>query len=116
MTHLLDTNTCVYAIKRQPAVQDRLRDHSPEDVCVTTITLAELWFGARKSSRPTSTRHSVDAFLTPISVLEFDARAAESYAEIRLDLERKGRPIGARDLLIASIAKSRSLTVVNHNT
>ncbi len=116
MTRLLDTNTCVYAIKRQPAVLEKLREHSPEDVCVTTITLAELWFGARKSSRPASTRRSVEAFLAPISVLEFDARAAESYADIRLDLERKGRPIGERDLLIASIAKSRSLTVVTHNT
>jgi tRNA(fMet)-specific endonuclease VapC len=79
------------------------------------ITLAELWFGALKSTRPERTRASVDAFLRPFEVLLFDRDAAGSYAEIRLRLERLGRPIGERDLLIAAIARSRSLTVVTHN-
>jgi tRNA(fMet)-specific endonuclease VapC len=112
---LLDTNTCVYAIKRVPSVIERLQDLSPEDVGVPVITLAELWFGARKSSRPEKTRASVDAFLRPFEVIPLDKDAAESYADIRLRLERIGRPIGERDLLIAAIAKSRGLTVVTHN-
>lgn len=115
MRYLLDTNTCVYAIKLRPSVIDRLRSLSPDDLGVSAVTLAELWFGARKSSRPARTRASVDAFLRPFEVLVFGRNSAEAYAEIRLDLERAGRPIGERDLLIAAIARSRGLTVVTHN-
>ena len=116
LIYLLDTNTCVYAIKREPEILRRLQDRSPEDFGVSTITLAELWFGAAKSSRPQATRESVDSFLKPFEILGFDARAAGEYAEIRLQLEKEGRPIGERDLLIAAIARSRRLRVVTHNS
>ncbi len=115
MTYLLDTNICVYAIKREPEVLRRLQERSPDDFGVSAVTLAELFFGAAKSSRPQSTRAGVDAFLKPFEVLTFAAEAAEQYAEIRLQLEKAGKPIGERDLLIAAIAKSRRLTVVTHN-
>lgn len=115
MRFLLDTNTCIYAIKRWPNVIARLKGLRPDDVAVSSITLAELWFGAAKSSKPLRTRASVDAFLRPFEVLPFEREAAGSYAEIRLLLERGGRLIGERDLLIAAIAKSRRLTVVTHN-
>jgi len=115
LIYLLDTNTCVYAIKREPSVLRHLQDRSPDDFGVSAITLAELWFGAIKSSRPQRTRESVDAFLKPFEVLPFEAEAAEKYAEIRLQLEKEGRPIGERDLLIAAIARARGLTVVTHN-
>ena len=115
MIYLLDTNTCVYAIKRDLRVLRSLQEHSPDDFGISAITVAELWFGAAKSSRPQQTRSSVDAFLKPFEVLPFAGEAAEEYAEIRLQLERVGRPIGERDLLIAATAKSRRLTVVTHN-
>jgi tRNA(fMet)-specific endonuclease VapC len=115
LRYLLDTNTCVYAIKRSATVIDRLKAMSPADLGVTIITLAELWFGALKSSRPAQTRASVDAFLRPFEVLPLDREAAEAYAAICLDLERAGRPIGERDLLIAAIARSRGVVVVTHN-
>jgi tRNA(fMet)-specific endonuclease VapC len=115
MNFLLDTNTCVYAIKRWPGILDRLKGLSPDEVSISAITLAELLFGAAKSSKPLRTRGSVAAFLLPFEVLAFERAAAEAYAEIRLSLEQIGRPIGERDLLIASIAQSRRLTVVTHN-
>jgi tRNA(fMet)-specific endonuclease VapC len=115
LIYLLDTNTCVYAIKRDSRVLRSLQEHSPDDFGVSAITVAELWFGAAKSSRPEQTRLSVDAFLKPFEVLPFAGEAAEEYAEIRLQLERAGRPIGERDLLIAATAKSRRLTVVTRN-
>ena len=115
MSYLLDTNICVYAIKRWPTVIDRLQGLSPDDVAVSAVTLAELRFGARKSSKPVPTRATVDAFLLPFPVIPFDPGAADSYAEIRLELERTGRHIGERDLLIASAALSRGFTVVTHN-
>jgi tRNA(fMet)-specific endonuclease VapC len=115
LIYLLDTNTCVYAIKRNAEVLKRLRERSPEDFGISAITLAELWFGAAKSSRPQRTRASADAFLKPFEIIPFAGEAAEEYAEIRLQLERAGQPIGERDLLIAAIAKSRRLIVVTHN-
>jgi tRNA(fMet)-specific endonuclease VapC len=115
LIYLLDTNTCVHAIKRHPEVLRNLEERTPDDFAVSAITLAELWFGAAKSSRPQRTRESVDAFLRPFEILSFEARAAGGYAEIRLQLEKEGRPIGERDLLIGAIARSRRLTVVTHN-
>jgi tRNA(fMet)-specific endonuclease VapC len=115
LTYLLDTNTCIYAIKREPAVLRGLQERAPDDFGVSAVTVAELWFGAAKSGRPQSTRVSVDAFLKPFEVLPFASEAAEEYAAIRLELEKAGQPIGERDLLIAATAKSRRLTVVTHN-
>jgi tRNA(fMet)-specific endonuclease VapC len=115
LTYLLDTNICIYAIKRAPEVLRRLQERLPDDFGVSAITIAELWFGAAKSSRPQTTRKAVDAFLKPFEVLPFAGDAAEEYAGIRLQLERAGQPIGERDLLIAAIAKARRLTVVTHN-
>lgn len=115
MTYLLDTNTCVYAIKREPGVLRNLREHGPDDFGISAITVAELWFGAAKSSRARETRSSVDAFLEPFEMLPFTIEAARDYASIRLELEKGGRPIGERDLLIAATARSRHLIVVTSN-
>jgi tRNA(fMet)-specific endonuclease VapC len=112
--YVLDTNTCIYALKRQGRVADQLREHSPDEIGATIIA-AELCFGARKSARSEATRREIDAFLEPLGVLPFDRAAAEAYAQLRFTLERDGRPIGERDLFIASIAISRGLTVVTHN-
>jgi tRNA(fMet)-specific endonuclease VapC len=112
---LLDTNTCIYALKRRGLVVDHLRQHSPADIAVSTITVAELWFGAVKSQAPEANRRSADAFLAPFEVLPFDSHAADAYAQARFELERAGQPIGERDLLIASIARASGLTVVTHN-
>lgn len=115
MRFVLDTSTCIYALKLQGRVVERLRDHAPDELGVTIITVAELWFGAHKSARPAVTRREMNAFLDPLEVLPFDRDAAETYARSRLALERMGRPIGERDLLIASIALARGLAVVTHN-
>jgi len=112
---VLDTNTCIYALKLEGRVVERLRDHSPDDLGVTIITVAELWFGAQKSARPAAARREMDGFLEPFEVLLFEREAAEAYARSRVALERMGRPIGERDLLIASIALARGLAVVTHN-
>ena len=115
MIYLLDTITCVYAIKRETRVLRRLQEHGPDDFGISAITVAELWFGAAKSSRPQETRSSVDVFLKPFEILPFAREAAQEYAESRLQLEKAGQPIGERDLLIAATARSRLLTVVTHN-
>ncbi len=115
MRFVLDTNTCICALKLKGRVLEALRDHPPDDLGLTIITVAELWFGAQKSARPKATRHEIDGFLEPFEVLPFDRDATDAYARVRFELARVGRPIGERDLLIASIALSRGLTMVTHN-
>ncbi|MCM2255179.1 MAG: PIN domain-containing protein [Vicinamibacteria bacterium] len=115
MKYLLDTNTCIYALKLLGRVVERLRERSPDEIGVSIVTVAELWFGARKSRRPAATRREIDAFLAPLAVVPFDAAAADAYASIRMELEAAGRPIGERDLLIAAIALAHRLTVITRN-
>lgn len=115
MSHLLDTNTCICALKGNPAVVATLRSHDPSRISVSAITLAELWYGARRCRNPAAVRALQDAFLEPLTVYDFDAAAADQYADIRQDLEKRGRPIGERDQLIASIARAHGLTLVTNN-
>jgi tRNA(fMet)-specific endonuclease VapC len=115
LRYVLDTNTCVYAMKGHAGVIRHLRAHGPDDLGVTIITVAELLFGAEKSQRREANRALVETFLGPFEVLPFDRVAAEAYARIRLSVERAGSPIGERDLQIGAIAVARELTVVTHN-
>ncbi len=115
MSFLLDTNTIIFALKGDDAVLSKLQHSDPGELSVSTISLAELWFGALKTRHPKRMRKLQDAFLAPIDVLGFDQPAAEEYATIRRHLERRGTPIGERDQLIASIARATARTVVTNN-
>ncbi len=117
MRYLLDTNICIYIIKKHPIkVLNRLRQQSIGEVAVSSITLAELEYGADKSSRPEQNRNALLSFLSPLEILAFDEMAALHYGEIRAYLEKTGRIIGAMDMLIAAHARSISLTLVTNNT
>jgi len=111
---LLDTNVLIHAVRGRPvAVRSRLRAVSPDDVAVSSITIAELWYGAEKSPEPRRKREAWRVVLQPFEVLSFDREAAERHARLRHLLRRQ--PIGERDLLIAAIAISRDLSLVTHN-
>jgi tRNA(fMet)-specific endonuclease VapC len=117
MHYLLDTNICIYIIKKHPIkVLNRLRQQSIGEVAVSSITLAELEYGADKSSRPEQNRNALLSFLSPLEILAFDEMAALHYGEIRAYLEKTGKIIGAMDMLIAAHARSISLTLVTNNT
>ena len=116
MRLMLDTNICIYIIKKKPRkVIERLRKHALSDVTISAVTLAELEFGVTKSSRPEKNRRALYGFLAPVEIVPFDHRAAFHYGEIRTFLERKGIPIGAMDQLIAAHARGLSLTLVTNN-
>ncbi len=113
---MLDTNICIYALKRRPPeVLSRLERLTPADVAVSAVTAAELRFGASKSSAPERNHRVLDVFLGHINVLAFDVDAATSYGRVRAHLERRGRPIGAMDTLIAAHALSLGATLVSNN-
>jgi tRNA(fMet)-specific endonuclease VapC len=85
------------------------------DVAISSITLAELEYGAAKNSNPAQNRNSLIAFLSPLEILSFDDRAAIHCGDIRSCLERKGKRIGSMDMLIAAHARSIPLILVTNN-
>ncbi len=115
MRHMLDTNICIYLIKRKPLqVIDRLRALAIADVVISSVTLAELEYGVAKSARPEQNNEALNAFLAPLDILAFDDQAACRYGEIRAFLEKKGQLIGAMDMMIAAHAASLSMTLVTN--
>ena len=116
MKYLLDTNICIYIINKKPAtVLKRIQTKRPDQVAISTITQAELEYGLARSRFPERNRAALLQFLFPFQLLDFDQLAAVQYGTIRSDLESKGRPIGAMDLLIAAQAVSRNLVLVTNN-
>ncbi len=114
---LLDTNICIYLIKRKPeAVLRRLRGVDIAQVALSSITVAELQYGVAKSTHPEQNMLALAAFLAPLEVEAFDDAAAAVYGRIRADLERQGTPIGSLDLLIAAHALALGRTIVTNNT
>ena len=116
MEYLLDTNICIYIIKKRPIIVfDKFRSLSIGSIGISSITLAELQYGIMKSSNPDKNQEALDKFLTPIEIIDFGFYATMEYGKIRAELERKGTPIGPLDTLIASHAKSLDLTLVTNN-
>lgn len=116
MGYILDTNICIYIIKKKPKVVfDRLQEISPNQIFISTITLAELEYGIEKSSFPDKNRIALDEFLKLFTIADFDQLATRHYGEIRSDLEKKGISIGPLDTLIAAHSKSLNLILVTNN-
>jgi tRNA(fMet)-specific endonuclease VapC len=116
MKCLLDTNICIYLIrKKPPKVLKKLSEYAVSDIGISSITVAELLYGVEKSSLPERNRDALDGFLAPFEIMPFDDRAAEIYGCIRAGLERKGTPIGSMDMLIAAHAFSLGVTLVTNN-
>lgn len=116
MTYMLDTNICIYAMKNKPErVLQRLKAEINEGVCISSITLAELEYGMKRSSNPAKNEQALLRFLVPLSVLPFGAAAASEYGEIRAHLQSQGTPIGPLDMLIAGHAKAEGMTLVTNN-
>ncbi len=116
MLCMLDTNICIYLIKRKPMhVVDKLRTFDPGKVAVSSITVAELHYGVSKSNQPDRNREALAEFLLPLEVLPFDENASYHYGDIRNTLEKMGNVIGSMDLLIAAHARSLSLTLITNN-
>jgi len=115
--YLLDTDICIYVIRKRPAeVLRRFAQHSPDDIAVSAITLFELQFGIEKSRHKEQSRDALAKFMQPLVVLDLDSAAASDAANMRSELEGRGTPIGPYDLLIAATARSKQRTLVSNNT
>lgn len=116
MKLMLDTNICIYLIKHHPlSVLERFLSHPVGDIGISSITVAELDYGASKSRHTTKNRIALDQFISPLAVAAFDREAASVYGRLRAALEQKGTPIGAMDLLIAAHALSLGVRLITNN-
>lgn len=116
MRYLLDTNTCIYIIKRSPEhVYQRFRRLHVGDVGISAITFCELQFGVSNSANPDKNQQALTEFLGPLDVQDFPAGASPVYGAIRAHLQRAGTPIGNYDLLLAAHALYQRLVLVTNN-
>jgi tRNA(fMet)-specific endonuclease VapC len=114
--YLLDTNIWIALAHGESVTCRRLAEFDPSQIVCCSIVRAELLFGARNSQRVDRNLEGFQRLVEPYESLVFDDRAAEHYGLIRAALEGAGTPIGANDMLIASIALSRDCVLVTRNT
>ena len=113
---MLDTDTCVFVLRRTaPVLTERLQSVPLAQQVVSMVTVAELLYGVEVSGRKKFNRAAVDLMLAHLRAIDFGRDAAEHYAQLRADLKRKGQVIGANDLMIAAHARSLGATVVTNN-
>ena len=116
MTHLLDTNTCIYFLNRtSERIISQFKRFSPSGIKLPSITVAELFYGAEKSKAKKKNRTIVENFVSTFEIIPFDEKSCKIYARIRASLEKSGVPIGPMDLLIASISLANNSILVTNN-
>jgi tRNA(fMet)-specific endonuclease VapC len=117
LRYMLDTDICSYVMKRShDALLQRLQKVPVSDVCVSVVTKCELLYGVEVSPRRQQDEAALKAFLNVAAVLDLPDHASSHYAQIRAQLKKSGKMIGANDLFIAAHARSLGLTLVTHNT
>jgi len=113
---MLDTDICIYIIKRKPAsVLKRLESLKPGQLAMSAITFAELMNGAKKSQHVEANLERLNALGELLDIRPFDKQAAVCYGDVRSSLEKRGETIGGNDLLIAAHALSLGWTLVTNN-
>ncbi|MDF1631489.1 tRNA(fMet)-specific endonuclease VapC [Mycoplana sp. MJR14] len=115
LKYMLDTNICIFTIKNRPQrVRDAFNRHHGQ-LCISSVSLMELIYGAEKSARQEHNLSVVEGFAARLEVLPYDNIAAIHTGQVRAELARNGTPIGPYDQLIAGHARSRGLIVVTNN-
>lgn len=117
MKYLLDTNICIYIINHHPEqVKKKFAEIEIGEIGISSLTVAELAFGAENSGRVLSNLAALKRFISPLHTVPFEEADAFAYGKIRAALHASGTPIGSMDMLIAAQALARDLIVVTNNT
>lgn len=115
LKYMLDTNICIYVIKRRPVEVLKTFNKYAGLMCISSITYAELCHGVEKSARPEQNRQAVEDFVSRLAILQYGEKAAQHYGEIRAELEAKGETIGVNDLHISAHCRSESMVLISNN-
>ncbi len=116
MKYLLDTNICIYLIKKKfERLLHRIELEDAFSICISSITVAELEYGIAKSLYPGKNRTALVGFLGSFEIIPFTDIDAEVFGSIRAFLSNNGIPIGPYDLQIAAQCISKDLILVTNN-
>ncbi|HEY1464123.1 MAG TPA: type II toxin-antitoxin system VapC family toxin [Terriglobales bacterium] len=116
LRYLLDTNTASYIIKGNiPNVRERLRRVPLAEVGISSVTEAELRFGAERTPQNSRLAIAVEEFIIRLEVLPWNSESAKQHAILRASLEKKGEPMGNLDMMIAAQALASDLRLVTHD-
>ena len=115
LKYILDTNIVIYTIKNKPEkVREAFKEHYGQ-LCISTVTLMELIYGAEKSSNPSRNLADIEGLAARMDVMDYDSEAAAHTGQIRAELAQLGKPIGPYDQMIAGHARSMGLILVTNN-
>lgn len=115
LEYLLDTDICIYTIKNRSDALRRKFNEKADGLCISSVTLSELFYGVFRSARPDENRKIVTGFAARLTVIPFDEEVARHAGNIRADLANRGTPIGPYDAMIAATARSKGLILVSNN-
>lgn len=115
LKYMLDTNIIIYTIKNRPTVVKQLFKQHEDQICISTVTLGELVFGAEHSQQVERNLADIEAMTARLEVLDFNNKAAYHFGQIRSELYRIAQPIGPYDMMIAGHARSSGLILVTNN-
>ena len=115
MTFLLDTDTCVHWLRGNPTVRTKFAAVGPEMMAISTITLAELRYGAECSARPDANHQAIDDFTSGVVILGVEPEAARTFGEIKAHLRKQGNLLEDFDIVLAATARMHGLTLVTGN-
>jgi tRNA(fMet)-specific endonuclease VapC len=116
LRYMLDTNIAIYTIKNRPAeVREAFKAHDGQ-MCISTVTLMELFYGAEASAAVDRNLRDIEAFAARLEVLTYDSEAAAHTGQLRAELKKAGPPISPYDEMIAGHARSRGLVIVTNHT
>jgi tRNA(fMet)-specific endonuclease VapC len=113
--YVLDTNTLIYFFKGIGNVSASLLRTPPKSIGIPTVVLFELEVGIAKSGSPKKRKMQLESFSSIVNILPLGLEEVRSAAAIRADLEKRGKPIGPYDVLIAGTALARKGILVTHN-
>jgi len=117
VSFLLDTNACIRLLnERHSPLARKLACVPRREVALCSISKAELYYGAYRSTRQEANLAVLRRFFQEFATLPFDEKCEEVYGGIRAQLALAGTPIGPNDLLIAAVALANEATIVTHNT
>lgn len=115
LKYMLDTNIVIYTINNRPDHIRSLFKQHENQICISTVTLGELVFGAEHSQQVERNLSDIEAMTARLNVLFYDDKAAYQFGQIRSDLYRTGQPIGPYDMMIAGHARALGLILVTNN-
>ena len=115
LKYMLDTNIVIYTMKNRPErIRDAFKKHDGQ-MCISSVTLGELIYGAEKSAAPEQNLVDIESMIARLEVKPFDAPAAIHFGQVRAALAKVGKSIGPYDAMIAGHARALALVLVTNN-